>query len=229
MTNLDSILKSRHYFTDKGSYTQSYDFSSSHIWMWELNHKEGWMLKNWCFWTEVLEKILESPLDHKEIKPVNPKGDQSWIFTGRTDAKAETPILWPPDAKNWLIGKDPDAGKDWRQEEKGMTEDEMVGWYQWLNGQDFEQAPGIGDGQGSLACWSLWGHKEVDTTEQLNWTLWGVTYTRKSREDWKEEGRKAWENLISMGKRGRQRSFWLPNKISEVKDMIKQLIIFIST
>ena len=121
------IKKQRHYFADKDPYSQSYGFSSSHVWMWELDHKEGWVLKNWCFWTVVLEKTLESPLDCKEIQPVNPKGNQPWIFIGRTDAEAETPILWPPDEKTWLIGKDPDAGKDWGQKEKGTTEDEMVG------------------------------------------------------------------------------------------------------
>ena len=118
--------KQRHYFADKGPPSQSYDFSSSPVWMWELDHKESWMPKNWCFWTVVLEKTLESPLDYKEIQPVHPKGNQSWIFIGRTDAEAATLILWPPDAKNWLIWKDPDDGKDWRREEKGMTEDEMV-------------------------------------------------------------------------------------------------------
>ena len=123
--------------------------------------------KNWCLPTVVLEKPLESPLDNK-IKPVNHKGNQSWIFTGRTDAEAVAPILWPPDVKNWLIWKDPDAGKDWRQKEKGMTEDEMVGWYHWLDGHEFEQALGDGEGQGSLVCCSLWGHKESDITEWLN-------------------------------------------------------------
>ena len=126
------IKKQRHYFIDKGQYSQSYGFSSSHVWMWELDRKESWGLKNWCFWTVVLEKTLESPLDCKEIKPVHPKGNQSWIFIGRTDAEAGAPILWPPDAKMWLIGKDPDAGKDWRQKEKGMTEVEMVGWHHQL-------------------------------------------------------------------------------------------------
>ena len=126
--------------------------------------------KNWCFWTVVLEKTLEGPLDCKEIKPVNPKGNQSWIFTGRTDTEAETAILWPPDANSWLIGKDLDAGKDWRQGEKGTTEDEMVGWHHRLNGHEFEKAPGIGDGQGSLVRCSPWAHKESDTTEQVNWT-----------------------------------------------------------
>ena len=148
-------------------------FSSSHAWMCELDHKESWALKNWCFWTVVLEKTLESPLDCKEISPVNPKENQSWIFTGRTDAEAETPILWPPDAKNWLTGKDPDAGKDW--EVKGTTEDEMVGWHHWLRGHEFEQAPGVGDGQGGLVCCSPWSHKELDTTERLNW-LFQIDY-----------------------------------------------------
>ena len=120
-------IKQRHYFANKDLSSQSYGFSSSHIWMWELDHKESWAQKKWCFWTVVLEKTLESPLHCKEIQPVHPKGDQSWIFTGRTDAEAETPILWLPNAKNWLIGKDPDTGKDWRQEDKGMTEDEIVG------------------------------------------------------------------------------------------------------
>ena len=121
MTNLGSILKSRHYFANKGPSSQRYGFSSSHVWMSEWNYKERWALKNWCFWTVVLEKTLKSPLDCKEIQPVNPKGNQSWVFIGRTDAEAETPILWPPDEKNWLIWKAPDAGKDWRREEKGTT------------------------------------------------------------------------------------------------------------
>ena len=138
--------------------------------MCELGHKEGWAPKNWCFQTVVLEKTLESPLDHKEIQPVHPKGNQSWIFIGRIDVEAETPILWLPDVKNWLIGKEPHAGKDWRWEEKGTTEDEIVGWHHWLNGHDFEQALGVGDGQGGLVCYSLWGHKELDMTERLNWT-----------------------------------------------------------
>ena len=163
------IKKQRHYFANKGPSSQGYGFSSSHVWMWELDCEESWVLKNWCFWAVVLEKTLESPLDCKEIQPVHPKGNQSWIFVGRTDAEAETPILWPPDAKNWLIGKDP--GKDWRQEEKGMTEDEMVGWHHRLDGHEFEQASGVGDGQASLACCSLWGCRESDTIEQLNWTV----------------------------------------------------------
>ena len=145
-------------------------FSNTHVWMWELDYKESWAPKNSCFWIVVLERTLESPLDSKEIKPVNPKGNQSWISIGRTDAEAETPILWPPDAKNWLVGKDPNAAKDWRQEEKGMTDDETVGWHHRLDGHEFQQAPGVGDGQGSLLCCSPWGHKKLDTTEQLNWT-----------------------------------------------------------
>ena len=152
------------------SINKSFDFSSSNLWMWELDHKEGWVPKNRCFWNVVLEKTLESPLDCKEMKPVNPKGNQSWIFTGRTDAEAETPILWPPDVKNWLIGKHTDAGKDWRQEVKGTTEDDMVRWHHWLDGHEFEQAPGVGNRQVSLACCSPWGCQESDTTEPLNWT-----------------------------------------------------------
>ena len=130
--------------------------------------KKAWSLKNWCFKTVVLEKTLESPRDSKEIQPVHPKGNQSWIFIGRTDAKAETLILWPPDVKSWLIWKDPDAGKDWRQEKKWTTEDQMVGWHHQLNEHEFEQALGVGDGQGSLVCCSPWSHKESDTTYLLN-------------------------------------------------------------
>ena len=134
-----------------------------------MDYKQSWAQKNWCFQTVVLEKTLKSSLDGKKIKPVHPKGNQSWIFIGRTDAEAEALILWPPDAKKWLIGKDPNAGKDWRQE-KGKTEDEMVGWHHRLNGHEFEYTPGVGDRQGGLACCGLWGHKESDTTEWLNWT-----------------------------------------------------------
>ena len=135
--------------------------------MWDLDHKEGWVVKNWCFWTVVFEKTLESPLDCQEIQSVNPKGHQSCIFIGRTDYEGEAPVLWPTEAKNWLIGKDSVAGKGRRQEEKGTTEDEMVGWYHWLNGHEFEQAPGDGEVQGSLTFCSPCGHKELDTTEQL--------------------------------------------------------------
>ena len=151
--------------------SQSYGFSSSHVWMWELGHKQSWVLENWCFWTAVLEKTLKSPLDSKEVKPVNPKGNQSWTFIGRTVAEAETPVLWPSDVKSQLIGKDPDAGKDWRQEQKRATEDEMVGWHHRLNGHEFEQAPGDGEGEGSPECCSPWGHKELDMTEWQNMFL----------------------------------------------------------
>ena len=139
-------------------------FSSSHVWMSELDHKEGQVSKNLCFQTVVLEKTLESPFNTKEIELVNPKGKQPWPFMGRTDAEAEALILWPPDAMSWLTGKDPDAGKDWRQEKKGLTEDEMVRGHHWLNGHEFQQALGDGEEQGSLACCSLWGHKESDMT-----------------------------------------------------------------
>ena len=153
------IKKQRYYFTD-----------GSHVWMWELDHKESWVPKNWCFWTVVLKKALENPLDCKEIQPVHPKGKQSWMFIGRTDAEAETPISGPPDAKSWLIGKDPDAGKDWGQEEKGMTEDE-IGWHHWLNGHEFGWTLGVGDGQGGLVCCGSWGHRvRHDLATELNWT-----------------------------------------------------------
>ena len=138
--------------------------------MWELDHKESWVLKNWCFWIVVLEKTLESPLDCKEIQPVHPKGDQSWIFVARTDAGVETPLLWPPDVNSWLIGKDPDAGKDWRQEEKGTTEDEMTGWPHRLNGHEFEYTTGDGDGQEGFECCSPWGWVGHDWATELNWT-----------------------------------------------------------
>ena len=135
----------------------------------ELDYKESWVPRNWCFWTVGLEKTLESPLDCKEIQPVHPKGNQPWIFIGKADAEAETPILWPPDVKNWFLRKDPDVGKDWRQEEKGSTEDEKVGWHHQLNGREFEWTPGVGDGQGGLVCCSPWGCRVLDTSEGLNW------------------------------------------------------------
>ena len=176
------IQKQRHHFTDKSPSSQSYGFSNSHVWMWKLDHKESWAPKNWCFWTVVLEKTLERPLDFKEIQPVHPNGNQSWIFIGRTDAEDGTPILWPPNVKSRLIGKDPIAGKDWRQEEKGMTEVEMVGWHHWLNGCEFEQTPRDSVGQGSLVCGSSWSHKESDTTERLNWTELNLDSILKNRD-----------------------------------------------
>ena len=178
MTNIVSILQSRD-FANKSPSSQSYGFSISHAWMWELDHKEGWMPKNWCFWTVALEKTLKSlqeswslqetqasPLDGKEIQPVHPKWSLFWMFLGRTDVEAKAPILWPPDVKSWIIWKDPDAGKDWRQEEKGMTEDEMLGWHHQLNGHEFEQVLVDGEKQGSLPCCSPWGCTE-DEQEQL--------------------------------------------------------------
>ena len=170
MTNLDSIFKSRD-ITLPAKVRQvkamvfpvvMYGCES-----WTVK-KESWVPKNWWFWTVVLEKTLESPLDCKEIQPVHSKGDQSWMFFGRNDAKAETPELWPPHVKSWLIGKDSEAGRDWGQEEKGTTEDEMAGWYHRLDGREFEWTPGVGDGQGGLACCNSWGHKQLDTTEWLN-------------------------------------------------------------
>ena len=160
------IKKQRHYFVHKG---QGYGFSSSHVWMWELGYKESWVPKNWCFWTVVLEKTLENPLDCKEIQPVHPKGDQSRVFIRRTDVEAKTPILWPPDGKSWLIGKDPDAKKDWGQKEKGTPENEMVGWHHQLNEHGWN--PGVGDGQGGLACCGSWGRRVGHNwATELNWT-----------------------------------------------------------
>ena len=167
----------------------------------DVRVEERWAAKNWCFWTVVLEKTPVSPLDCKEIKPVNHKGNQSWAFVGRTDAEAEAPVLWPPDVKNWLIRKDPDAGKDWRQEEKGTAEYEMVGWYYGLSGYEFEQTPGVGERQGSLGCCSPWGRKESDTTEQLNWTDMssskgsGQLVSSNKRKTWKFGNRGVWMNV----------------------------------
>ena len=165
MTNLDSILISR----DTTLRTQIHlvktmVFFSSHVWMWDLYYKEGWVPKNWCFWTVALEKAIEGPLDSKQIKPVNPKEDQPWIFNGRADVEVVAPILWPLDVMSRLIGKNLSAGKDWRQEEEGITEDKMVGWHHRLKGHEFEQTQGDGEGQESLACCNSWGHKESGTT-----------------------------------------------------------------
>ena len=164
------IKKQKHHFANKGPSSQSYGFSSSHAWIWELDHKESWVLKNWCFWAVELEKTLESPLDCKEIQQVHSKGDQPWVFFGGNDAEAETPVLWPPHAKSWLIGKDSDAGRDWGQEDKGTPEDEMAGWHHWLDGCESEWTPGVCDGQGGLVCCDSWGRKESDTTERLIWS-----------------------------------------------------------
>ena len=186
MTNLDSILKSRDIILPtKVLLVKAMIFSGGHVWMWELNYKESWALKNWCFWTVVLEQTLVSPLDCKEIESINPKGNQSWIVIRRTDAEAGAPILWPPDVKNWLTRKDSEAEKDWRQEEKGATEDEMVGWHHQLDGCEFEQALGVGDGQGSLVCCSPWGCKEYDITERLNW---GWACSMRTHSQWTTSG-----------------------------------------
>ena len=170
MTNLDSILKSRDILCQQTSIKSRLWFFRGRVCMWELDYKESWMPKNWCFWTVMLEKTLENPLDCKDINPVHPKGDQSWVFIGRTDVEAETPVLWPPHVKSWLTGKNPDAGRDWGQEEKGTTEDEMVGWHHQLNGNGFGWTLGVGDGQGGLVCCKFMGSQELDMTKQLNWT-----------------------------------------------------------
>ena len=174
---LSHSKKQRHYFANKGPSSQGYGFSSGHVWIWELDCEESWVLKNWCFWTVMLEKTLEIHLDCKEIQLVHSKGDQPWVFFGRNDAKAETPVLWPPHAKSWLIGKDSDARRDLVQEEKGTTEDEMAAWHRRLDGHEFEWTPGDGDGQGGLACCDSWGCKESDTTERLNWIELNVIYS----------------------------------------------------
>ena len=162
------MQKQRYYFANKGPSSQGYGFSSSHLWMWELDCEESWVLKSRYFWTAVLEKTLESPLDCKEIQPVHSEGDQSWVFFGRKAAKAETLILGPSLVTSWLIGKDSHAGRDWGQEEKGTTEDEMAGWHHWNDGHEFRWTLEGGDGQGVLSCWNSWGRKESDTFERLN-------------------------------------------------------------
>ena len=178
--------------------------------MWELDCEESWELKNWCFWIVLLEKTLGSPLDCKEIQPVHSKGDQSWVFFGRNDAKAETPILWPPHAKSWLIGKDTDPGRDWGQEEKGTTEDEMAGWHHWLYGRESESIPGVDNGQGSLVCCDSWGRKELDMTEWLNWTELLL-------------GRKIMTNLDSILK---SRDITLPTNAHLVKAMVFPVVMY---
>ena len=167
MTKLDSISKSRDITLPTNVHLVK--AMVSHVWLWELDYKESWVLKNWCFWTVVLEKTLESPLDCKKIQPVHPR-DQSWVFILRTDAEAETPILWPPHAQSWLIGKDPDAERDWRQEEKGTTEDEMTGWHHQLDVRESEWTPEVGGGQEGLACWDSWGRRVGhDWATEPNW------------------------------------------------------------
>ena len=156
--------KQRHHSADKGPYSQTYGFSSSHVRMWELDQKESWAPKNWCLQTVMLEKTLQSPLHRKEINLINSKGNKHWVFIRRTVAESEAWILWPPDVRSWLIGKDPDARKDWWQKEKEVTEDEMVGWHHWPNGPEFEQTQGDNEGQGSLVCCSSRGYKESDMT-----------------------------------------------------------------
>ena len=159
------IKKQSHHFANKGPSGESYGFSSSHVWLWELDCEESWTPKNWCFWTMVLKNTLESPLDIKEILPVHPIGNQSWIFFGKTDVETETPIFWPPYAKNWLIGKDPDAGKDWRQKEKRASEGEISGWHHWCNGRELGQTSGDGEGQISLVCCSPWEALKLSSKE----------------------------------------------------------------
>ena len=170
MTNLDSVFKSRDVTLPTNVRLSRLWFSCCHVWMWQLDCEESWAPKNWCFWTVVLERTLESPLDCKGIQPVHSEGDQPWDFFGRKNTKAETPVLWPPDVKIWFIGKDSDAGRDWGQEEKGTTEDEMAGWHHWLDGCESEWTLGVGHGQGGLACCDSWSRKESNTTERLNWT-----------------------------------------------------------
>ena len=205
--------------------------------MWELDCEEGWALKNWCFWTVVLEKTLESPLDCKEIQPVYSEGDQPWYFFGRNDAKAESPVLWPPHEKNWLIGKDSEAGRDWGQEEKGMKEDEMSGWHYWLDGHESEWTLGVGDGQGGLACCDSWGRKESDTTERLNWTESGssdgfyfLELQNRYNSDCSYEikrclllGRKTMTNLDSALK---SRDITLPTKVHIIKAMVSPVVMY---
>ena len=194
-TNLDSIFKSRDITLPTKVHLVKAMVCPVVMYGCKLDRKEGWTLQNWCFRTVVLEKTLESPLDCKEIKWVNPKGNQPWIFTGITDAEA--PILWPPDVKNWLTGKDPDAGNDWRQEEKGMTEDEMVGWHCRLDGHEFEQALGDSEEQGSPACCSPWGHKELDMTEWLNNNQGKKnSYNSKFKKTTQQKnGKRIWTNI----------------------------------
>ena len=197
--------------------------------MWELDYKKSWA-PNWCFWTVVLEKTLESPLDCKEIQQVHPKGDQSWVFFGRNDAKAETPVLWPLHEKGWLFEKDSDAGSDWGQEEKGMTEDEMAGWH--YRGREFEWTLGVGHGQGGLACCSSWGRKESDTTERLNWTeisfhvplCSNMDGARHCHTEWNQTKRNIWYHLYAESKKKGSKWTYLQNR-NRLTDLENELIV----
>ena len=215
--------KQRHYFANKGPSSQSYGFSSSHVWMWELDYRESWAPKNWCFWTVVLEKSLESALDCMEIQPVHPQGNQYWIFIGRTDAEAETPILWSRDVKNWLILKDPDTGKDWRWEDKGMTEDEMVGWHHQLDGCEFEQALGVGWWTRRPGVLQSMGSQRVrhDWATELNWTDSSCT---------KQKGKKKTqlfdifrETIITL------RVFWTMPELKDILYLVRSINIQITS
>ena len=219
MTNLDSIFKSRDItLPTKVRLVKAMVFPVV-MYGCELDYEESWALNNWCFWTVVLEKTLASPLDCKGIQPVHSKGDQSWVFIGRTDAEAETPILWPPPAKSWLIGKDPDAGKDWRQEEKGTTEGEMAGSHHWLDGHGFGWTPGVGDWHGGLACCGSWGLKESDTTEWLNWTELKEILTELSGEQLNNP-------VESMTKFLRVNSVWLATPAETYWNKVPQLVMW---
>ena len=223
MTNLGSILKSRDI-----TLSTKVCLVKAMVLPGVMYGCENWTIKSagcrriWCFWTVVLEKTLENPLDCKEIQPVRPEGNQSWIFIGRTGAEAETPIFWPPDAKNWLLGKDPDDGKDWKQEEKRMTEDEMVWWYHWVDGHEFEQAPGVGDGQGSLVCCSPWGYQQSDMTEWLNWQKDGKadwTLVDKQTVKWKIM-RESWVIAV-LPEQSRVSQYPVSDKLSSIKIRVK--------
>ena len=193
MTNIYSMLKSRDTtLPTKVHLGKAMFFSSRHVWIWDLDYKDSWASKNGCFWTVVLEKTLESHLDCKMIQPVHPKWNQSWVFFRRAYVEAETPILWPPDVKNWLIEKDPDAAKDWRREEKAATEDEMVGWHHRLSGYDCESTLRVGDGQRSMVYCSPWGHKEWDTIERLNWTELNVAISHSQIQPCLLGSKKCW-------------------------------------
>ena len=198
---------------------------NTNLWRYFQILYKGNMPKNWCFWTVVLEKTLESPLDCKEIQPVHSEGDQSWVFFGRNDAKAETPVLWPPHVKSWLLGKDSDAGRDWGQEEKGTTEDEMAGWYHWHDGRESEWTPGVGDGQGGLACCSPRGCKESDTTERLNWTEGhsGKESTYQCRRH-KRRRFSPWVGKIPWSRKWQRTLVFLPGKFHRQRSLVGYIV-----